>query len=75
MTATIAAIEKAMAHPRQVARPVRREEGGVGGKGGGGGVLNLPRMPRIEVRRNGKNGQLRVSNQVDLVYTTLFVVQ
>ena len=63
-----------MAHPRQVARPVRREEGGVGGKGGGG-VLNLPRMPRIEVRRNGKNGQLRVSNQVDLVYTTLFVVQ
>jgi hypothetical protein len=41
MTATIAAIDKAMAHPRQVARPVRGEEGGVGGKGGGGGgVLN-----------------------------------
>ena len=41
MTATIAAIERAMAHPRQVARPVRREEGGAGGKGGGGGgVLN-----------------------------------
>jgi hypothetical protein len=40
MTATIAAIEKAIAHPRQVARPVRGDEGGVGGKGGGGGVLN-----------------------------------
>ena len=47
------AIEKAMAHPRQVARPVRGE-GGAGGTGGSGGVLNLPRMPAVRAQRNRK---------------------
>jgi hypothetical protein len=54
MTATIAAIDKAMAHPKHVARPARGE-GGEGGTGGGGGVLNGPRMPRIEGQRNVKS--------------------
>jgi hypothetical protein len=38
----MAPIERAMAHPRQVPRPVRGE-GGAGGTGGSGGVLNAPK--------------------------------
>jgi hypothetical protein len=53
MTATITPMEKAMAHPRQVARPVRGE-GGAGGTGGSGGVLKLPRMPAEPAQRNRK---------------------
>jgi len=56
MTATIAPIERAMAHPRQVARPVRGEGGAGGTRGGGGsgGVLKLPRMPVEQAQRNRK---------------------
>ena len=53
MTATIVPIPKAIAHPRQVARPVRGD-GGAGGAGGSGGVLNAPRMPAVLVQRNRK---------------------
>lgn len=53
MTATIAPIAIAIAHPRQVARPVRGEGGG-GGTGGSGGVLNAPRMPAVRAQRNRK---------------------
>jgi hypothetical protein len=42
-----------MAHPRQVARPVRGK-GGAGGTGGGGGELNAPRMPAVRAQRNRK---------------------
>ena len=54
MTAMIAPIERAIAHPRQVARPVRGEGGGAGGTGGSGGVLKLPRMPAERAQRNRK---------------------
>jgi hypothetical protein len=53
MIATIAPIPQAIAHARQVARPVRGD-GGAGGTGGGGGVLNAPRMPAVFVQRNRK---------------------
>jgi len=53
MTATIVPIERAMAHPRHVPRPVRGE-GGAGGRGGSGGVLNAPRMPALREQRNRK---------------------
>ena len=56
MTATIAAIEIARAHPKQVARPVRGDgaAGGTGGVGGSGGVLNAPRLPGMFAQRNRK---------------------
>jgi hypothetical protein len=64
MTATMAAIPKAKAHPRQVNRPVRGEGGSGGGTGGNGGVLNalknacdnvakkLKKAPRVPGQRS-----------------------
>jgi hypothetical protein len=56
MIAIIAAIPKATAHPRQVARPGRGEGGSGGGTGGDGGVLNAPKNACDSVAKKLEKG-------------------